>query len=97
MSKKTTDFSRKEMSCKVLIQNIWKSIYSIGHLEAISGEERVRQEMINYCITSDIKGCVILMNYEILYIFKDSQIIRVYPNKLFILPIHKICGEEKKM
>lgn len=95
MSKKTTDFSRKELSCKVLIQNIWKSIYFIGHLEAISGEDRVNQEMINYRITSDIKGCGILMNYEILYICKDSQII--YPHKLFLLLIHKICGEEKKM
>jgi hypothetical protein len=95
MSKTTTDFSREKMSWKVLIQNIWKSIYFIGHLEAISGEDRVKQEMINYCITSDIKGCVILMNYEILYVCRDSQII--YPHKLFILPIHKIYGEEKKM
>jgi hypothetical protein len=72
MSKKTTDISREEMSWKLFIQNTWKSTYYIGHLEAISGEDRGKQEMTNYCIRSDIKVYVKLMNYEILYVCRES-------------------------
>jgi hypothetical protein len=47
------------MSWKLLNRNTWKSIYSTGHLEAISGEDRGKQDTI-------VKGYLILMNCEIL-------------------------------